>query len=267
MSIRAIVPLALAAGLVGTAPAVAGAKAPAKAHAAGGDAVVLTYPSLVNVRVKRTYRALDKATRRIENNKTDKAATALKTVRRQAAAAWRGARYVIRTTPPPPAEEARVRARKSGGAPVGPTLAGPADTAVLVLTLQHDIVGEMVGVIDGSHGTGLNAISRTLNFIDDRRDQALAYIKSVAPPPPPDAEDARVRARTAGDAPVVNDFPTVMPNLIPQFDDELQAIEGTKSDATDLTNGGRRLLNDAADQIERSRAFVNTNWPPVPAED
>ena len=71
----------------------------------------------------------------------------------------------------------------------------------------------------------------------------------------------------SGDAPVVNDFPTLMPNLLPQFDDELQAIEGTKSDATDLTNGGRRLLNAAANQIERSKAFVNTNWPPIPAED
>ena len=34
-------------------------------------------------------------------------------------------------------------------------------------------------------------------------------------------------------------FETVMPNTIAQFDDETQAIEATKSDATDLTAGGR----------------------------
>jgi serine/threonine protein kinase len=37
--------------------------------------------------------------------------------------------------------------------------------------------------------------------------------------------------------------------------------------ATDLTAGGRRPLNAAANQVERSKAFVNTHWPPVPAED
>ena len=58
-----------------------------------------------------------------------------------------------------------------------------------------------------------------------------------------------------------------MPNLIPQFDDELQAIEGLKSDATDLTAGGRRVLNAAVNQVARSKAFVNAHWPPVPAED
>ena len=80
-------------------------KPPAKAKAAGGDAVELIYPSLVRVRVARTERALDRATRKIENGKPVKAATTLKVVRRQMAAAWRGAKYIIRTTPPPPPEE------------------------------------------------------------------------------------------------------------------------------------------------------------------
>jgi hypothetical protein len=267
-SIRSAVPLALVVGVVAAAPAAADAKAPVRAQASGGDTVALTYPSLVKTRVARARRALDRASRKVEKNQNGKAATSFKVVRRQMAAAWRGAKYVIRTTPPPPATEDvyRPRARKSGGAPTGPTVAAPADTAMLVLTLQHDIAAEVVQLIDGAHGTGLNALSTTLNFTDDRRDGALQYILSVAPPAPP-ADDARMHARAAGGAPVASTFDTVMPNLIPQFDDELQGIEGLKSDATDLTAGGRRLLNDAENQIEKSKAFVNTHWPPVPAED
>jgi hypothetical protein len=266
-SLRSAVPLALAVGVVAIAPGVADAKAPPKAQASGGDVVTLTYPSLVETRVDRTRRALDRASRKMENNQIAKAATAFKVVRRQMAASWRGAKYVIRTTPPPPATEdaVRPRARKSGGAPVGPTLAAPADTAMLVLSLQHTVAAGVIQLIDGSHGTGLNALATTLNLVDDRRDGALAYILSVAPPAPP-ADDARVHARKADD-PVASTFDTVMPNLIPQFQDEIQAVDGLKSDATDLTAGGRRLLNAAENQIEGSMAFVNLHWPPVVPED
>ena len=58
-----------------------------------------------------------------------------------------------------------------------------------------------------------------------------------------------------------------MPNIPPQLNDELQGIEGTKSDATDLTAGGRRLLNAAENQVRATLGFVNTTWPPVPEED
>jgi len=59
----------------------------------------------------------------------------------------------------------------------------------------------------------------------------------------------------------------VMPALNPQIDDELQAIAGTVSDATDLTAGGRRLLNAAQTQVTATGTFVSTNWPLVPPED
>jgi hypothetical protein len=270
-SIRAALPLALAVGLVAVAPAVADAKSSPPAKASGGDVVTLVYPSLVKTRVARAHRALDRAGRKIDNGQGTLAAAALKVVRRQSAAAWRGAKYIIRTTPPPPpADDAAFRpnAHASGGAPVGPTLAAPADTAVLVLGLLHDVSSEMIQQTDGAHGTGLNAIATTLNWSDDKRDSAIQYIFSVAPPAPP-ADDAafRPQARKSGGAPVVTTFDTVMPNLIPQFDDETQGIEGLKSDATDLTSGGRRLLNAAETQIEKTRAFVNTTWPPVVPED
>jgi hypothetical protein len=269
-SIRAALPLALTVGLVAAAPAAADAKPSPTAKASGGDTVTLIYPSLVKTRVARAMRALDRAGRKIDNGQGDQAVPALKVVRRQSAAAWRGAKYIIRTTPPPPATEDVYRpgAHASGGAPVGPTYASPADTAFRVLTLLHDVSSEMIQQTDGAHGTGLNALATTLNWSNDRRDAAMQYILSVAPPAPP-AEDAafRPQARKSGGAPVTTTFDVVMPNLIGQFDDETQGIEGLKSDATDLTNGGRSVLNAAENQVAKSKAFVNTNWPPVPAED
>jgi len=44
-----------------------------------------------------------------------------------------------------------------------------------------------------------------------------------------------------------------MPNTIAQFDDELQTIAGT---LTDATAGGRQLLNRAADQVTAPKARV-----------
>ena len=252
-SMRAIVPVALAVGLVATAPAAAGAKAPSKAKASGSPTVELTYPSIVRPRVARAERALDRATRKIENNKVAEAATTLKVVRRQMAAAWRGAKYVIRTAPPPPAEEDafRPKARKAGDPPTGPTYAGPAETAFRVLTLQHDIASAMVGLIDGSHGTGLNALSTTLNLVNDRRDQALAYILSVAPPiPPEDADAARAHAAQEEDAGPPT-FDVIMPNMNPQIDDELQAIQSAFEEVLepyltrqpgDVPDGAARVL-------------------------
>jgi hypothetical protein len=267
-SLRAAVPLALAASLVAVSPAAADAKAPAKAKASGGDVVELTYPSIVRPRIARAERALERATRKIENGKTVESATTLKVVRRQVAAAWRGTKYVIRTAPPPPpAEDARVRARKSGDAPVGPTYATPPDTAFRVLTLMHDVSSELIGLVDGSHGTGLNGLSTTLNMMDDRRDQALQYILTVEPPVPPEAEDARAHARASQEEDAVPTFASVLPSLNPQLDDELQAYAGTLADATDLTAGGRRVLNAGQAQVTRTKAFVTANWPLLPPED
>jgi hypothetical protein len=264
--LKAAVPLAVAASLVAVAPAAAADSGAPKAHAAGGDVVTLTYPTLVQSRVNRTEHALKRATKQIEAGDLVTAAATFKTVRRQMSSAWRGAKYIVRTTPPPPAEEASA---DPGGAndvpPTGPTFAAPADSAFLVLALQHEVASAVVQLIDGSHGTGLDALSTTLNFTLDRRDAALNDILALAPPAPP-AEDARVHAH-ASDEPTVDTFDIVMPNVAGLLTDELQAIEGTKSDATDLTAGGRRLLDDAETQITKTSSFVNTNWPPVPAED
>jgi hypothetical protein len=259
--VKTILPLVLAASAF-LAPATASARPP-EASASGGDVVELIYPSIIKVRVKRTESALERATKQVENGSSAKAVKSLKVVRRQLSSAWRGAKYVIRTTPPPPADEARV----SGDGPVGPTYAGPADSAFAVLTLQHDVAAAMVQLVDGSRGTALAALNTTLFLALNRRDGAIQDIRTLAPPVSPDAEDARARARTSGDGPVVAGFDTVMPNVAGQLDDESQAIDGTRTDAEDLTAGGRRILSRALAQVERTKQTVNASWPPVPAED
>ena len=262
---RVAAPLAVMASLAAVSPAVAAT--PPLAHAAGSDApATLTYPSIVQTRFDRTERALQRATKAIENDDPAGVTRNLKVVRRQMSSAWRGAKYIIRTTPPPPPPVDDQFADPPSPA-TGPAAASPADTGYLVLYLQHEVASSMYQLIDGAHGTGLNDISRTLSFALDRRESALADILALAPPAPPPVDD-RVQARAAqDDAPVVDTFDMVMPNYVPLLADEVQAIEGTKSDATDLTAGGRRLLGLAENQVIRTQGFVNTHWPPLPPGD
>jgi hypothetical protein len=95
-----------------------------------------------------------------------------------------------------------------------------------------------VQLVDGSHRAGLNALSRTLFLALDRRDRAIEEIRVLAPSAPRSEDIARVRARKSQEDEEVVTFDTVMPNTIAQFDDELQTIAGTLTDATDLTAGG-----------------------------
>jgi hypothetical protein len=261
---RLLPPLGILAALAAIAPATAGAsRTPIAAHAAGGDVVVLTYPSLVKTRVARARRALRRAVNQLEDG--EPADAKLKIVRRQMAAAWRGAKYIIRTTPPPPPAEDRALA--SGDGPTGPTKAAPADTAFLVITLQHNVAAGMIQSADGTPDSALPALSTTLNFALSQRDQAIRDIVAYAPPAPPDEDRAAPTAQASGGGPVVSTFETIMPNAIDQLDDELQAIDGLKSDSTDLTSGGRRLLTAATTHIARTRGVVNRTWPPIPPED
>jgi hypothetical protein len=271
-TLSSLAPLAVVAGLAAAVPAGAQPTPPPPAHAAGGDVVTLTYPSLVTSRVRSTRRALKRATALIEDGQRAKGATALKIVRTRMAAAWRGARYVVRTTPPPPADEARDRAdaHAGGGGPVGPTKAGAADTAFLVLTLQHDVGAGVIDLLDADDGTSLTPLGTTLRFALAQRDRAIRDIRAFAPPAP--ADEARVdprpvHARASGDGPTVATFDTVMPSVTDQLDDELQAIDGVMADSAGLTAGGRQVLNAAATRVTRTKATVNKVWPPVPAED
>jgi hypothetical protein len=145
--------------------------------------------------------------------------------------------------------------------------AAPADTAFLVITLEHKVAAGMIQSVDGSHGTGLAALSTTLNFALNQRDRAISDIVAYAPPAPPADDRAIPGARASGDGPVASTFETVMPDAVGQLEDELQAIDGLKSDATDLTAGGRRLLSAATTHIAKTRGVINRTWPPIPVED
>lgn len=278
MRARAIAVVAAALSLPASAHA-ADQKPPPEVRAAGGDVVELTYPSVVMTHVKRAERAMDRATRRFEDEEPERAARPLKVVRRQLAAAWRGAKYKIRTAPPPPASEDRMRPRGDG--PTGPTYASPADTGFRVLTLQHDVAADVAQLLADVPDASLGDVGDTLQFALDRRDRALEDIVALAPPAPAgdDEEGAdEARAHASGDGPTVTTFEMVMPDVVPQLDDELDAIAELTSESpdpsdsedaepTELGAGARSLLDAAGSQIEETKAVVNKRWPPLPAED
>jgi hypothetical protein len=76
-----------------------------------------------------------------------------------------------------------------------------------------------VQLVDGGHGAGLNALSRTQFLALDRRDRAIEDIRVVATPAPRSEDIARVRARKSQEEVEVVKFDTVMPNTIAGFDD------------------------------------------------
>jgi len=265
-----ILPLLVAVGLIVASPAAASSArdGSSKVHSSGGGGGALTYPSIVNRPMVRGEKALDRATDYVDRDMPDKAIGSLKKARSNMYAAWRGAKYVIDHAPPPVVADS-VRSRdasvhKSGGA-VGPALATPPDTAFAVLGLQHDVATTALGLIDGAKGTLLAAVNTTAFAALDRRDQAIAYIHKVAPPAPVVAGSLRVKrtgaVHTSG-APVAVGFDTVMPGLIPQFDDELQQIDAQR-DGGAVVPKGKKILNAAELQVTRSERTVNQFWPPV----
>jgi len=273
LSPKVALPLLIAA-IAATFPAGAPAETGKadQVHASGGAAAALTYPSIVNRYLVRAENALDRSTGYVDDETPEKAVTSLKSARRNMYAAWRGAKYVIDHTPPPPVTGDSVKLRKravhkSGGA-VGPALASPPETAFAVLSLQHDVATTAIGLLDGAKGTFLGAVNTTLFAALNRRDQAIAYIHQVAPPPPVvgDSVSLRKGAVHKSGAPVSVTFDTVMPGLVPQFDDELQQMDA-QLDGGAVVPTGKRLLGDAELQVTRTERTVNQFWPPLPPGD
>jgi hypothetical protein len=289
-SLRALAPLAAAAGLMAALPtgALAAPSHPA-AHAAGGDVTALVYPSIVSTRLVRAQSALDRAAKYADQGVPDKALTALTAARNNLTKAWKGAKYVIETTPPPPvAGDAafhkrafmksgrlrivkRSRKKHAHGAavsdvvpPAGAALASPFDTAYAVFSLQHYAATTAVGLIDDTSGTTLAAVRSTLARSVNDRDAAIAYIHSIPAPPPADAK-RQVRAHGAGTPVATADWTTVMPNVTPQLDDEIQQVEGTL-DEPGLTGAQSSILQGADYRDIKTERTLNLFWPPIPAE-
>jgi hypothetical protein len=256
MSLRkALAPLALVVGLM----AAASASAAPPAQIAGGDAGPPTYPSLVNVRLVQAQKALDRALDYQGDGQPDKAAIALRNARTATTKAWAGAKYYIEHPPPAPPATGDSVAIISGAEGGGSAYAGPEDTAFAVLSLQHQVATTALGMIDTATGALLSSVSTTIFSALNARDTAIAYIHAI-PAPPPATDDSLAEA--AGGA-VASTWATVMPNLVPQLDDELQMIGAMST----LAAGKKSVLNAAELQTTKTEKNVNTWWPPLPVGD
>jgi len=272
---RVIVGSVIAAGLVAAAPA--GAAGPPAAQMSGGD-VPPPLPSLVQTRLTRVENALERLTEDVDEVDGVPGLKTSKVVRRQLAAAWRGARYYILHPPAPPADDARVHSAL-GGVRVrdlspkvrakitqddgGPVIADPVTTAMAVFDEFHNISSTVIELTDGARVPVLDAMSKTLFVTLNKRDKAIADVHTLAPPVPPEAEDASVRATVAQDEDDAVTFDTTMPGLTLFLDDEIQHIDGLTADATDLRPGGTRILGKGRAQIVQTEATINTFWPPA----
>jgi hypothetical protein len=149
----------------------------------------------------------------------------------------------------------------AAGAPVGATIAAPADTAFLVLGAQHEAIATAFGLVDATSGAFLDAPSKTMFAALNQRDAAVAFIRTALPPTPPDPEGGEA------EPPLTSTSDTVMPNVIPQIDDETQHASGLLTGGT-ISAGGRRILQLAEAQALLTKTTINTVWPPAPpAED
>jgi hypothetical protein len=263
VSLRLVAPLALAGALSVGAATTLSSSAPASAPAlaepapvaqAGGvDVVVDVYPSVVNTRLVRAEAALDRLRTAVDQRRFADAPVELAAVNQNLAKAWKGARYVIRTAPPPVAEEGSV-----DYAPTGAPTAGPESTGFAVLSFQHDVVTTSLGLLDGADPSLVAPLRTTILSAIRGRWAAIKYIRSIAPPP---ATEGRVHA-TASGAPVVADWAGLMPNLVPMFDDEIQQMNVIVGDV-----GTESALSNWQDRDQAAQAAVNQTWPAVPVED
>jgi len=235
-------------------------------------------PSLVATRVSRGQKAIERAGDFVDQDLPEKAVISLRNARRNMYAAWRGAVDVVENAPPPPppAGDASLhtKVRVQRKARVSASYLGPEETAVAVLSFQHDLAAASFGLLDGAKGDLRDAVSTTMFAALNRRDQAIVYIHNRPVPPPP-AGDALaslhaaarldVRARTADeDAPP--SFATLMPGTVSDFDDELAQTKGLLRGGA-LTPGEKKIMGQARAQILETKDQVNTWWPPLPAGD
>jgi hypothetical protein len=257
-----IVPLAATATLAMTGPAAAAPHSHAQLK--GGDPPPVI-PSLVQTRITRTEKALDRLSGYVDDLDSAKVVTVSKVIRRQTTAAWRGAKYILRTAPPPVEDRASAaRAHLLQDDPVGPVIADPVTTAIAVFGLGHEVAASTIELTDGAHGNTLSGLSRTMFWTLDKRNAMVADAQTLSPPVPPD-DRAPLRALKQEEG--AADFPTLMPQVTAQLDDEQQHIAGLIADATDLRPRGRTILGKATAEIAATEQQINTIWPPVPPED
>ena len=275
MRIKAVLPAALAIGLVMAPAALADSgsvkSGDIRAKAAGSDGPPPVLPSLVRTRITRGTKAIERAGDWVDQEDYAKAVVSLRNVRRNMYAAWRGAVDVVENAPPPPPpgddlmRVIRVHGRVDAHASA--TYVSPEETAVAVLNFQHDVAGAAYGLLDGAKGALRDAVSTTMFAALDRRDLAVTYIHSrpVPPPPPPDLARASALAH-ASDEDGPPTFATLMPGVVPDLDDELGQTKGLLRGGA-LTPGEKRITGQARAQVLETKDQINTWWPPIVGDD
>jgi hypothetical protein len=270
---RTVLPAALALGLI-VAPAAATADTGSaradhvRAKASGSDGPPPVVPSIVRTRLSRGAIAIERAGDFVDQDMPNKAVTSLLNVRRNMYAAWRGAVDVVENAPPPPpagADSVGRTIRPQKKARQSAAYVSPPETAVAVLNFQHDVAVASFGLLDGAKGALRDAVSTTMFAALNRRDQAIVYIHN-RPAPPPVAGADSVRARASGAEGVAADFPSLMPGIIPDLDDELDQSKGLIRVGA-LTPGEKKIMGQAKAQVLETKDQVNTWWPPLPADD
>lgn len=279
-SFRSVAMLALVA-LVGVVAVASGATRPSSkpqaagsytvpiATASGSDGGPLVYPSIVNVRLIRAQAALDRATAWVDQGQSAGAVAEFAAVQANMTEAWTAAKYVIETAPPPVAGSGAF-AHTSGAAPGGGSpFASPEDTGFAVLTLQGTIVTTLAGLIGTVDPSVLHDLRVTVRAALSARDDAIAYIHAIPTPPPVGDKPSTgskpsKKAKTSG-APVASGWGSIMPNLLPLLDDEMQLFRGTNKTHPDLPTGVHNSLKKWRLLDLDTRDTVNGFWPPVPA--
>jgi hypothetical protein len=225
----------------------------------GGDAAPPPIQSLVQSRIDRAEAALERATAAVDQSRPGDAVGELGTAVTNMRKAWSGARYVIKTTPPTPvAGDGRVHARSGGGA-IGPAVATPQDAALAVFDLHHDVLTTAVALIDGVDAALAPTLKTTINAVFAARTWAIDLVHKL--PAPPVAAEGRVHARAGGGA-LPSSWATVMPDLVPQLDDEVQQAHGVQS----VVTASPIRLDQVANRATATKNLVNQYWPPIPAE-
>ena len=275
MRIRALLPAALAIGLVVTPAAATADSGPAKtdhvrARASGSDGPPAVLPSLVGTRIARGTKALERAGDWVDQEDNDKAIVSLRNARRNMYAAWRGAVDVVENAPPPPPAGdglRRVTIRVHARAHKSASYLSPEETAVAVLNFQHDVAGAAYGLLDGAKGALRDAVSTTIFAALNRRDLAVVYIHNRPVPPPPAPDLARASAHAhASDEDGPPTFATLMPGVVPDLDDELAQTKGLVRGGA-LTPGEKRIMGQARAQVLETKDQISTWWPPVVGDD
>ena len=126
----------------------------------------------MQTRLTRVDNAIERLTDYVDDGDTAGVDRTGKVIRRQLAAAWRGAKYYVAN-----AAAARPRRRRSPPT-TRPLIADPATAAFAVFESYHAVAATIGQLVDGARVPVLNSMSKTLYWTLDSRDKAIAAART-----------------------------------------------------------------------------------------